>query len=270
MCFFPPASAAGAGGSFSFLSAFFGGMDDLFKLADDQADLWLLSLTAPREADRHVLDSDEQARLARFVFQASRDEFLAAHTLLRRILAGYEQVAPQALVFARNAYGRPELSGGQGGLRFSLSHSGAFGALAVTRAGAVGVDVEPSTRQLQAVSRIENYFAPAEAAWLRRQPAARQSQDFLALWTLKEAYLKARGFGLSLALDSFAMDLTDRARPTIRFQDSAEQPAGWQLFHWETAQGALLSLAVQRPASQPLRVKLVEAEQALRAPVGLA
>ena len=123
-------------------------MDEIFELAHDQAHVWLLALTVPRGDDRRLLDPEEQSRLARFVFQASRDEFLASHALTRRILAGYERVSPEALVFERNAYGRPELSGSRCGLRFSLSHSGGRGALAVTRAGAVGVDVERSERQL--------------------------------------------------------------------------------------------------------------------------
>ena len=233
-------------------------MDGPFELSDDQAHVWLLPLTTGRADDRRLLDIEEQSRLDRFIFQAARDEFLASHVLTRRILAGYEHVSSEALAFARNAFGRPELSGSRSGLRFSLSHSGGWGALAVTRAEAVGVDVEPSARQVPALSPAESYFAAAEAAWLRQQPAARQSRDFLALWTLKEAYLKARGFGLSLALDSFAMDLTDRARPKIRFQDHAQRPDGWQFFHWEPAQGVLLSLAVERPLSQPMRAQLLD------------
>src|SRR5262249_13324993 len=152
--------------------------------ADDQAHIWLLPLSGPLEGDRHILDSEEQAQLDRFVVQGSREEFLASHVLMRRILGGYEHLPPYALAYTRNAYARPELHGASG-LRFSLSHSGGWGALAVTRAGAVGVDVEPGKRALQTLGLAEAFFAPAEAAWLRQQPAERQPRDFLALWTLK-------------------------------------------------------------------------------------
>ena len=122
MCFFDLQAQSAAHLSQALHSILSDSMDEIFELAHDQAHVWLLALTVPRGDDRRLLDPEEQSRLARFVFQASRDEFLASHALTRRILAGYERVLPEALVFERNAYGRPELSGSRCGLRCSLCH----------------------------------------------------------------------------------------------------------------------------------------------------
>lgn len=144
-----------------------------------------------------VLDGGERARADRLPSEARRD-FLVAHGLLRLALARACPARPPAQWrFRTGSHGKPEPEDAPG-LRISLSHARGLAVAAVSRAGPVGVDGEA----IEAVHARPGTAAllcdPAElAAWRRLGPEAR-TDAFFALWTLKEALLKASGLGLSL------------------------------------------------------------------------
>lgn len=141
-----------------------------------------------------MLAEDELLRAASIVAPSVRHAYLLAHALKRIALsrALAPSLLPVELVFAREAQGKPQLPGA--GLHFNLSHSGAFVALAFTRAGPIGVDLE--------VRRSFDRYRLAAAASLGGGELAqvRASADpalaFLTCWTAKEAYVKATGEGL--------------------------------------------------------------------------
>ena len=74
-------------------------------------------------------------------------------------------------------------------------------------------------------------------------------------------YVKARGLGLSLGLNRFAIDLADRETPALLFSDGFDDPADWQLSLFRPIENYVLGLAVRRP--QPAQVAWVNAEKAL-------
>ena len=114
-----------------------------------------------------------------------RDLSAAARELLAHALA---LATPPALVYG--AHGKPELE--QGGLRISLSHTRGAVACAVS-AFPVGVDVEPLGRKVRDWKRLaERYYTPEERSCID------SPEQFLEVWTRKEAYLKRDGRGLSL------------------------------------------------------------------------
>jgi 4'-phosphopantetheinyl transferase len=157
------------------------------------------------------LDEEERARHAAIASDRQRTEFLAAHALLRGTLSRFGPLAPAAWRFVRDAHGAPRLAAGHGceWLRFSLAHTAGLVAVAVARDRAVGVDVEDRERSLDWRSVARTGFAPDEAAGLEAQATEELRRErFFALWTLKEAYLKARGLGLALPLRdvAFAVD----------------------------------------------------------------
>jgi 4'-phosphopantetheinyl transferase len=93
------------------------------------------------------------------------------------------------------------------------------------------------------------FFAPAEAAALASLPASEQQVRFYEYWTVKEAYLKARGLGLALPLDGFAVSFPPNAPPTIAFTSIDDRPERWQLFLAEPCEGFRLALAIDREGS---------------------
>lgn len=125
---------------------------------------------------------------------------LGARLLARSSLAARSACSPDAFEFASGAFGKPEVRAPAGALgwHFNLTHGGYLVACATAR-HPVGIDVEPRCRDIEPMVLAQAHCSREEAAWLRASP--RRSRDrFLALWTLKEAYLKGRGIGLSVAL----------------------------------------------------------------------
>lgn len=172
-----------------------------------------------------VLDESERARAARFVFPRNRVEYTAAHVLVRRALAATTGHPAAAFRFEAGAHGKPTawIGGTMAGVHFNLSHTRGMVAVAVAPFEH-GLDVEPLDRSIN-LSIAGRYFCPEEIAWLSGLPQARQGEGFLRLWTLKEAFIKATGLGLSQELDGFWFQVFP---PAIRFKDIADDPAAWR------------------------------------------
>lgn len=154
-----------------------------------------------------VLDATERARAQQFRFAPDRQSYVAAHGLLRHALSRLTGHLPETWRFAAGPHGKPHLADPPPGcrLRFSISHTRGMAAVAVAQGMEVGVDVEAADRAGLDLALAERFFAPEEAAGLRAIHDARRAREhFIALWTLKEAFVKALGTGLAQPLDSFA------------------------------------------------------------------
>ncbi len=153
-----------------------------------------------------LLDDAERRRAARFVFARNRIEFIAAHALLRAALASAFGARPGAWDFVAGAHGKPAawVGSAQAPLSFNLSHTTGMIGLAVV-AGSdsqLGFDLENLGRTID-LKVADRYFTPQEVAWLAALPEAERPRGFLRLWTLKEAFIKATGKGLTQDLASF-------------------------------------------------------------------
>ena len=88
------------------------------------------------------------------------------------------------------------------------------------------------------------YFSKDELEALKALPAAEQLLRFYDLWTLKEAYIKARGVGLSIALRSFSFDFLTHERLAVTFDSElVDDPTHWQFWQIDTTGSFTLSLA---------------------------
>lgn len=181
----------------------------------------------PIELDRHIrqmeelhasLSEDEQRRAARFRFPQDRDRWIAAHSLLRVILSCYLETRPELLRFALGPYGKPALIGDS--LQFNLSHSDRMALIAVAKHGEVGVDIERRRSNFSPEELARQFFSPAEQAVLLSLPSDQRHEFFFTLWTGKEAYVKARGTGLSFPLAQLTLR-PDTNTPTLWAEDAS-------------------------------------------------
>ena len=219
-----------------------------------RVDVWIAQ--PPRVDDPQVLAayarllSDEEHRRQRaFVFEKNRREHLVAHALVRSVLSQYEPTLPEAWRFTRNAHGRPAIDP-PSRLRFNLAHHPTLVVCAVTTGAELGVDVEPIQRGDEILSVAEGTFAEPELVELRQLPLAERADRAVSLWTLKEAYIKARGLGLSLPLAGFAFDFTRPLEPSIAFETGIDdRPERWS-FRTRDVEGHRIALAVERDASE--------------------
>jgi 4'-phosphopantetheinyl transferase len=198
-----------------------------------------------------VLDQAERNKASRFVFARNRVEYIVAHVLARRALAAMTGHPPAAFAFEPGAYGKPaaRVGGANTGMHFNLSHTNGLVAVAVAPFEH-GLDVEAVSRDVN-VGIADHYFCPREIAWLNSLPQPRQSEGFLRLWTLKEAFIKATGLGLSQGLDTFSFDVFP---PAIHFEAAiADDPACWT-FEQRDIDGLFLAVVGFRrpPGPAPL------------------
>lgn len=170
--------------------------------------MWRAATEAVSDLDRltQLLTDDERRRADRFRFPRDRERFMAARGRLRLILSRYAQRDPKDFRFTVGQYGKPDLVDG-GDLRFNVSHSHQLALYAFTRQREVGVDIEFIRPDFGTLDIAENYFSPIELAALRALPTDMHTDAFFTCWTRKEAYIKARGEGLSMPLSQFDVTL---------------------------------------------------------------
>lgn len=182
---------------------------------------------------REILAADERRRAERFHFEKDCRHFIAGRGALRVLLAGYLGWRPEDIRFAYSNYGKPLLAPETNGsdLRFNLTHSHGLALLAVTRGRDIGVDVE----RLRDMERdgeplAERFFSPRESAVLRSLPAELRREAFFLCWTRKEAYIKAKGQGLSLPLDQFDVTLhPDEPAALLATQYDPDDARRWSM-----------------------------------------
>jgi 4'-phosphopantetheinyl transferase len=180
--------------------------------------LWCASpkvlLTEPvDEMSLAMLSDDERARSRSLQFDGHRREYLATRALVRTALSHYYPLAPEAWRFRLNSYGKPHVDP-DCGLRFNLSNSLDMVVCLIARGSEVGVDLESYARAKDIADLAEDVFSPLELSQLEALPGPERLDRALSLWTLKEAFIKARGTGLSMPLKklSFLFEGVDGIR----------------------------------------------------------
>jgi 4'-phosphopantetheinyl transferase len=215
---------------------------------------------------RAWLAPDERERIDRHRHERDRLEHLATRALARAVLSRYTGAAePAGWVLAAGSHGKPEVVRPRltAPLAFNMANSDGVAACAVTLARQVGVDVERAEHGDNPMEVAEACFSPVELAGLRALPAEQRRGRFLTLWTLKEAYIKARGLGLSLPLDAITFDVGDGDRPPgVAFDRPrlSDDPAAWAFAHHWLAPGYQLAVAVNLGPTDPRALRLVVRE----------
>jgi 4'-phosphopantetheinyl transferase len=188
-------------------------MTKLLPLSHDEVHLWYVLTDDLTEAAllkqfQSSLCEDERQRWRRFSFEEGKRQYLVSHGFLRAVLSRYADVPPSGWRFVRSAFGRPEVrlpphAAAGRSLCFNLTHTRGLAACAVAWDREVGIDAEDWQRQGRAIGAemIHRCLSPAELECLRTLPPAARQGGFFDYWTLKEAYLKARGLGLSLPIE---------------------------------------------------------------------
>lgn len=227
--------------------------------------LWYLEVDGVgdwAESRREVLSNAEEDRRVRFVFEKDRRLFLAAHVLVRLVLSKYAPVAPARWDFAEAENGKPFIVAPHPGspLRFNLSHTQGLAAVAVTLGTEVGVDVERVQGSFDE-TLAKTCFTSAELQWLDDVPEPVKIDRFFDLWTLKEAYLKARGTGLAAPLQGFTIQPTGECEATVSFAESIDdEERAWEFFRHRPTAAHRLAVAVRRVSTEKkLRVHLFNA-----------
>ncbi|HWH11172.1 MAG TPA: 4'-phosphopantetheinyl transferase superfamily protein [Solirubrobacteraceae bacterium] len=215
------------------------------------ADPRLLALLDPHERDRH--DG--------FLREADRARFLVAHALARIVAAEHAATGPELIRYWPGAAGRqgagakPRFADAAADLELSISHSGEHTAVALSRAAAVGVDVERIGPQAAEASLVESVLAAAEQLELGALPESARAWGFCRYWTRKEAILKATGDGLSVSLRRISVTGATRPPALLHWSGPGRPTEPVDLYDLDVGPGYTASLAtvgvsLERPPSE--------------------
>jgi 4'-phosphopantetheinyl transferase len=251
--------------------------DAPLRLEGDAVDIWLTPLAEVSDgrlsAYEMLLSEAERTRWQRFKAREAADQYLVGRALLRTTLSRYAPVPELGWTFETNDYGCPYVSQPASfrTLRFNLSHTAGLVACAVTSGNEIGVDVENTARAVDPLELAPTVFARPEIDRVATAAVEHRRTLFFAYWTLKEAYVKARGMGVSLPLDGFWFELGDI--PHIQFTANCpDRPERWHFRRWQAtphhALAAAVATASQRPPRFHLRWAIPDAPAAGQREVG--
>jgi 4'-phosphopantetheinyl transferase len=201
-----------------------------------------------------LLSEEERERLQSLRFERRRREYLANRMLTRTALSQFYPLAPKEWRFKVNAYGKPAADP-ECGLRFNLSDSHALAVCLVADGVEVGVDVEPYERGREIVEIAAEVFSAREMEQLEALQGNGRLDRALQLWTLKEAYIKARGMGLSLPLKKFSFVFGGAEGIRLQLDADFEEEAGrnWRFCLLDFA-GHRVALMTERETAGALQM----------------
>ncbi|GCE14597.1 4'-phosphopantetheinyl transferase family protein [Tengunoibacter tsumagoiensis] len=218
------------------------------SLTEQEIHVWRAPLVYSAPTLQHLqtlLSADEDVRAKRFHFEKDRTLWIAARGILRLLLSQYLSQPPHTFHFTLNDYGKPYLSAPLP-LYFNLSHTKELAIYAFSLTREIGIDIEYMQRTIDYEELARFSFSAFEYAELQTLAEAERHEAFFRCWTRKEAYIKARGMGLSFPLDKFDVSLKphEEAR-LLHVQDQPEEPARWSLQHIEIDSNYVGALAVE-------------------------
>jgi len=222
------------------------------KLFMNEIHIWRVHLDRSDSAVQHfqqILSPDEVARAGRFHFEKDRRHWIIARGQLRWLLGQYLQIAPSLLRFRLNTYGKPLLDApvDATNLFFNLSHSASLALYAFAPTPAIGVDIEYMRSEIDIPALAGISFSTNERAALFQLLPEEQFYAFYRCWTSKEAYIKARGMGLSLPLEQFDVELRP-GQPAALLQSREEElqdVSDWSIYTLSPGKNYAGALAVK-------------------------
>src|SRR5260370_29707972 len=195
------------------------GLNGSYALPEDEIHVWRTSLDVAASGVakvRQMLSPDERERADRFHFEADRRRCVIGRGYLRLLLGEILDLPANKLQFEYDEFGKPGLIPRQGlPLQFNVSHSGDLILIAITMGRAVGIDVERIRTDLDLDGIAARFFSTNECKALASLAGPARFEAFFRCWTRKEAYLKARGVGLSLPLDQFDVSFLPNEEPQL-------------------------------------------------------
>jgi 4'-phosphopantetheinyl transferase len=222
-----------------------------YVLGQDQVHVWRANLDQSPACIvtlRGTLSADEQERADQFNFEADRVRFVIGRGVSRSLLGHCLGVPAESIGFEFNDEGKPSLATELGDLspNFNISHSGDFVLVALAYGRELGVDVERIRRDFDPDAIAERFFSQNERSRLSGLPSQIKYEAFFSCWTKKEAYLKARGAGLSSALDTFDVAFLPGEIPRlIETRGDLDEIHRWTLLELDLGLDYKAALAVE-------------------------
>ncbi len=167
-----------------------------------KVELWTVDLTQIPDQDFQILAPLEQKRADQFKYEKHRTRFIKRRVLLRKILAHYLNQSPRSVGIGYTKLGKPFLAMSTEKLYFNISHSKDQVLYGISKEGHLGVDIEFLDPEIESELISSHFFAPEEISLIKESEGLSKSEAFFRLWTIKEAFIKLIGKGLTYPLEN--------------------------------------------------------------------
>ena len=214
-------------------------------MSDPDSALYVVRLPEREDPDPVLaarwLARAERERFERFRQASDRWRLLLGRVLARHVLKARYGTADAGIAVSRR--GRPFLeTPGGAGLDFNITHAGAWVGVAVTRAGAIGVDIVGESELTDWVRLAAHFLAPDERRTIRMAPSRSRRGLAARAWVAKEAVLKAAGYGLEIDPRAVALELGP-ATTVRRLPRALPEPACFHLHEPRLTDGYRVAIA---------------------------
>lgn len=233
----------------------------MMPIKDDEVHIWISYpriICDPLMLDRYyeLMSDEERARQQRYKLAKDKHNALITRALARTTLSCYLGIEPKRLIFSKSAKGKPEIIKPPIPLRFNLSHSSNMIVCAVSLKHDIGVDVEDISRNSKIDSIANRFFSEEEIKVLDNLSESDKRNRFFDYWTLKESYLKACGYGLSIPLDCFSFNIKTESDIEISFSKELNDKADDLQFRLFTLDRLhRLAVALRCSANNPYKTR---------------
>lgn len=221
------------------------------KLLSNSVDIWSIDTTYfPDDLTPYfqLLSKEEQLRNQRFKFEKDQRLNILARSALRILAAQYLNSMPISIQIGYEAYEKPYFLD-YPELKFNVSHSGEMVVLAFIQQFDLGVDVEYIKTDFEVMNIADNFFAYDEIEKLKAVEKELQFEAFYRCWTRKEAFIKAKGSGLSFPLADFSVSIGEKAK-LLATRWAIEEKKEWSLSSFVPKKGYVGALAVHGPVTK--------------------
>lgn len=217
------------------------------ELAEGAVHVWCAGLRPAAEQMavlQNTLSPSEKQRASSFRFWRHRRRFMAARGILRVLLGQYLDTLPLEIDISYSDYNKPQLPTKT--IEFNISHSEEFGLFAFCLGAEIGVDLERIRPINDAEGIASRFFSEGEYQRLQELPLDKRNEAFFACWTLKEAFIKAVGEGLSYGLGEFDVSFVpDQAAGLNSIHGREEEAKQWSLYSLVPVTGYSAALGVK-------------------------
>ena len=177
-----------------------------FSINPGEIHIWLVKIGNPPQYYselENLLSIEELTQARHFQFKKDQQSSIARRGILRLLLGKYCKASPKSITYQVTPFGK--LSFPSCPHSFNISHSMDMAIFGFSAFPEIGVDIEQIQFKPDLVHMAERWFSPEELSGLSALPSQLQTEAFYHVWTQKEAYIKARGLGLSIPLKDFTV-----------------------------------------------------------------
>ena len=226
----------------------------MLMLQPGQVDIWLTFSDQIQDKNllhqyRQMLTDEERNKRKKFIFDHDRHQYLVTRALLRTVLSKYAPIRPEQWSFSTTRYGKPVIENRMPltqKIFFNISHTRGLIILGISTSGFIGVDAEDINATEPLTDGLSQLFSAQEINDLSTADCRQYRRKFFEYWTLKEAYIKARGEGLGIPLNYISFNLRDNTPFNVSFHPLwDDRPTHWHFWQFSIFSNYLFAICMK-------------------------